>query len=54
MERLSHLPNWLDGPRIVFLSHFFTFSWRQPCVEGQIFLDVRNKAFKVYRLPKPE
>jgi hypothetical protein len=30
MERLSHLPNSLDGLRVAFLSHFFTFSWRQP------------------------
>jgi hypothetical protein len=54
MERLSHLPNSLDGLRIAFLSHFFTFSWRQPGVKLTDFRDVRNKAFKIYRLPKPE
>lgn len=36
-ERLGHLANSLDGLRVAFLSHFFTFSWRQPIVEGQIF-----------------
>jgi hypothetical protein len=54
MERLSHLPNSLDGLRVAFLSHFFTFSWRQPSVKLTDFRNVRNKAFKIYWLPKPE
>ena len=34
----GHLPNSLDGLRVAFLLHFFTFAWRQPSVKGQIFV----------------
>jgi hypothetical protein len=53
MERLSHLPNSLDGLRVAFLSHFFTFSWRQPGVKGQIFAMRELRLSKSIGCPSP-
>jgi len=53
MERLSHLPNSLDGLGVAFLSHFFTFSWCQPGVKGQIFAMREIRLSKSIGCPNP-